>query len=250
MELITPTPFNPKSWGRRLSIEQINKVRVPEPEGRYRAVPHQIATEMLEERLAKHNFQVSEPAHYLSKNEGSMLSMYAVALDGLPEMPGVQAQWEFCLRNSYDKTVSLQLLWGTRVFICGNGMVLADNKYRRKHTTNIMDDIHAVMTNGVQSLISGAATEVEIMEAFQQSEVTDYHADHLIMEAMRRKIINPAGVGEVWQHWSEPEHEEFKPRTKFSLMNAFTSRDRGRNLFTQPERMSGVRSLLLEPANA
>jgi len=44
-------------------------------------------------------------------------------------------------RNSYDKSMSIGLAVGFRVFICDNLAISGDIRYMRKHTRNVWDDI-------------------------------------------------------------------------------------------------------------
>ncbi|MEI6236136.1 MAG: hypothetical protein WCT04_24030 [Planctomycetota bacterium] len=41
------------------------------------------------------------------------------------------------LRNSHDKTFSLSILSGARVFICANGVLSAEHVISRKHTSGL-----------------------------------------------------------------------------------------------------------------
>jgi hypothetical protein len=59
-------------------------------------------------------------------------------------------------------------------------------------------------------------------------ELSPAMASHLILTAYRRGIINSQQIGDVCHEYEEPRHDDFKPRTGWSLFNAFTEiiRDR------------------------
>jgi hypothetical protein len=46
--------------------------------------------------------------------------------------------------NSYDKTKSFQYFHGSEVFVCENGLIIAANKYRRKHMGDV--DVEAFLS--------------------------------------------------------------------------------------------------------
>ena len=48
-------------------------------------------------------------------------------------------------------------------------------------------------------------------------------ASHVILTALRRGIISSLQLPHVCRAWEEPAHEQFLPRTAWSLFNAFTS---------------------------
>jgi len=47
-------------------------------------------------------------------------------------------------------------------------------------------------------------------------------ADHLIVEAIRKRVVPASWLPRVLSAWEEPTHEEFAPRTAWSLVNVFT----------------------------
>jgi hypothetical protein len=47
-------------------------------------------------------------------------------------------------------------------------------------------------------------------------------ASHVILSAFRRGIISTLQIPKVCEAWESPPHAEFKPRTAWSLFNAFT----------------------------
>src|SRR5439155_23364020 len=53
-------------------------------------------------------------------------------------------------------------------------------------------------------------------------ELTPEQASHVILAAFRRGIISSLQLPKVCGEWESPRHEEFKPRTAWSLFNAFT----------------------------
>jgi len=47
-------------------------------------------------------------------------------------------------------------------------------------------------------------------------------AHHVMVEAVRQRIISASRLPAVLREWDEPRHPEFEPRTAWSLLNAFT----------------------------
>ena len=262
-----PTPYDPKSWGERVDIKRINRVRVPQlgPQ-RWKALPHGSFVTMIEQAFTRHGFQLSEPNHYMSKvtnnvkikdqsEFGKFLSMYGIAHPDLPDM-GTEMSWEAAFVNSYDMTKSARGTLGRRVFVCSNGMFSGESGFRRKHTTGIDPDkdstfshIWDMLDETVKYLVPQAHAEVKRIEVYKNTPCSDDDARWCILQAAKTgqglgpQVIQNSGTVGVLKHWEEPEHPEFKDRNLWSLENAFTSHDRGRSLMTQGTRMSRLSSI-------
>lgn len=64
-------------------------------------------------------------------------------------------------------------------------------------------------------------------------------ADHLMVEAVRRDVLPTSNLPKVIEAWERPAHEEFAPRTAWSLFNAFTEVSKSRSPRVQMD--SGLR---------
>lgn len=58
--------------------------------------------------------------------------------------------------------------------------------------------------------------------AMKVRELPPAHAHHLMVEAIRANVLPASRLPKVLEAWENPRHEEFAPRTAWSLFNAFT----------------------------
>lgn len=58
--------------------------------------------------------------------------------------------------------------------------------------------------------------------ALKATELQPLTAHHLLIEALRAKVVTAVRLPKVLGEWERPRHEEFQPRTAWSLLNAFT----------------------------
>ena len=49
------------------------------------------------------------------------------------------------------------------------------------------------------------------------------HAHHLMVVAIRQNVLPASRLPKVVEAWEEPKHAESRPRTAWSLFNAFTA---------------------------
>jgi hypothetical protein len=62
----------------------------------------------------------------------------------------------------------------------------------------------------------------EEIAAMKTRELPQAHAHHLMVEAIRARVLPASRLPKVIEAWEEPPHPEFAPRTAWSLFNAFT----------------------------
>lgn len=247
--LVAPPLCEGTSWGDCLPIANIKRVsETPDKTRSFQPIPHHVGVDLVETHATRRGFQMSEPRHYVSKNRQQFWSMYTIQHSLLPGVEGMS--WEMAVRNSSDKSMSFAVAGGDRLFVCANGMLTAESFFKTRHTTNVWDRVHQIIDASLSNILERSLKRVHQMNTYKNLDAGgDRFVDHVVVEAMRRDIINPAGIKEVLDHWHTPEHAEFKDRNVWSLMNAFTSRDRGRSPFGHnghQKRMSSMVSLLDE----
>jgi uncharacterized protein DUF932 len=91
------------------------------------------------------------------------------------------------LRNSYDRSLSAQLLAGSRVFVCDNLAFSGEAKASRKHTANVFRDLPDLiyrMLSQVHSLQERTVGEIAAMKA---RDLENQEADHLMVESIRQE---------------------------------------------------------------
>ena len=202
----------------KIGRPELARIPVPEATLTHRPVPHHIIVEPLVETLSFLHI-------------GVVNEEYAVSFDGM-KMFGVldlETQMEGCrfsigIRNSHDKSLRLGLPAGLRVFVCSNMALSGEfTPVLAKHSKSFsLIDCVSVGVDRMQRNFEPMRKQVE---ALQKSELADVSAKVVIYEAFvegNSKLPNtlPARVHDLY---FEPKYEEFRPRTIWSLSNAFTS---------------------------
>ena len=126
------------------------------------------------------------------------------------------------VRNSWDKSFPLGFAAGSRVFVCDNLAFRSELVVRRKHTVNGMKAFGTAIGSAVASLTSFKEAEEVRIRRMAEMELAPAAASHVILSAFRRGIISSLQLPKVCAAWEEPAHEDFRPRTAWSLFNAFT----------------------------
>ena len=204
--------------GRLVSFDELAEVKAPPPEGRWYPLSHGAVLGRVKETLAEAGYTVKREQLALAKFDARFfgtLDLTTPLSDGVVLSVGV--------RNSTDKSYPIGFAAGSRVFVCDNLSFSAELMVRRKHTRHgelrFGNDIAAT----VVKLGQFQADETKRIAAMKETEVSGVQADSIILNAYTRGIVKTPDLPAVIKHWRDPEHDAFRDRTLWSLMNAFTS---------------------------
>ena len=133
------------------------------------------------------------------------------------------------VRNSVDKSFPLGFVAGSRVFVCDNLAFRSELLVRRRHTINGERDFLRRITGSVAALRGFVSEEADRINQLAGRVLTELEADSLILRSWECGIITVNDLPKVLREWRNPSHEEFVPRTAWSLYNAYTAALNGRS---------------------
>ena len=128
------------------------------------------------------------------------------------------------LRNSHDKSMRLAMTCGYRVFVCSNMAFSGDfTPVLAKHSKSF--SLVDAISVGVDRMQRNFEPMRKQVESWRQSELTDVTAKVVIYQAfIEGELDVPKHLARrVHDLYFEPQYDEFRPRTVWSLSNAFTS---------------------------
>lgn len=193
-------------------------IPTPEATATHHPIPHTSLVETILESLAYRKLDVLRDEYAVSQDGMRLFGFLEVNV----ESNGVRLALVF--RNSHDKSFSLGLIAGYRTFCCDNLAFHGEfTAIARKHTKHV--DLRETVGIGVDR-VQRAFVKVEAtLDAWRNHELPDASAKAVIYDAfVAGQLKAPKKLASsVHHHYFEPEHEEFQPRTFYSLANAFTS---------------------------
>jgi len=217
--------------GWNCTLADLASVPVPEPTDSYHPVTYGRFVEEVELHVPRFGLKVQSSAFALAR-EGVQMFGVLTCSNGRAAADYALA---IGLRNSYDRSLSVGLVAGTRVFCCDNLAFSGEVKMNRKHTANVFRDLPDLiyrMLSQVSSMRERIDGEIAVMKV---RELPPAHAHHLMVEAIKKNVVPASRLPKVIEAWEEPKHEEFTPRTAWSLFNAFTEVLKGGNARLQVE---------------
>jgi hypothetical protein len=190
----------------------------PEATETHKPIPHAALVGALVETLGFRRLGVVQDQYAVSPDGMRMFGVLALDI----EENGVRVS--IGIRNSHDKSFALGITIGYRVFVCDNLAFHGDYQtLTRKHSKNlVLNDVLAVAIDRMQRNFAPMLNQVNAWKGY---ELPDASAKLVIYRAFIEEGLEvPKHLADdVHRHYFEPEHEEFRPRTMWSLSNAFTS---------------------------
>lgn len=202
-----------KKFGR----QDLLNLPIPDATATHRPVAHSAIIQALIESLAYRHLEVVRDEYALTDDRQRMFGFLEINI----EESGIRLA--LGVRNSHDKSFALGLVVGYRTFVCDNlafhGDFVAVSK---KHSKNI--DVSEVIATGVDRAQRHFEPMKKQIDAWRHYSLTDFEARNVIYEAFIAGTLDvPRHLARVvHKNYFEPELEDFKPRTMWSLSNAFT----------------------------
>jgi hypothetical protein len=153
----------------------LSNVPLPQHGGRYTVVSHDQAVQNMKSTFNKLGYSVNNSTFKVAREGRVAIGTFSLNL-GDNEM-GYMVGFV----NSYDKSKSFQYFHGSEVFVCENGLIIAENKYRRKHMGDVDVEAFLSFDNEMQNITS----VFETMKTFREE------LKHLTLS--RREMAELAG---------------------------------------------------------
>ena len=204
--------------GQECSLQDLQNIPLPPETRSFKPVSHydlavniaRVASELLRE-FTLHNSQYG-----IARNGGQLFGVHT--FKNVNDDLGLS----IAFRNSLDKSLSVGMAFGAQVFVCDNLALTGSIVKIRKHTTNVQTDLEEMILTGVYRARTSFIHAVDDAVAMNQIEITDNRAYHALGHLFGHKVLSPRQMPVALKEWHQPSHEEFEPRTLWSLYNAAT----------------------------
>ena len=204
--------------GQECSLQDLQNIPLPPETRSFKPVSHydlavniaRVASELLRE-FTLHNSQYG-----IARNGGQLFGVHT--FKNVNDDLGLS----IAFRNSLDKSLSVGMAFGAQVFVCDNLALTGSIVKIRKHTTNVQTDLEEMILTGVYRARTSYINAVDDAGRMTQIGLTDDGAYHVLGHLFGHKVLSPRQMPVALKEWHQPSHEEFEPRTLWSLYNAAT----------------------------
>jgi len=228
----------------RVTMEEAFAIPVPEKTDTYQPVPNKELWEMLQQTAELKGLELGTPQFGITTKGQRLFGTAPITKAGSED-----DDWQMMLglRNSYNRSLSVGVCFGSKVFVCDNmcfsGYTSEDEsavgQVHHRHSTNVWE--------GLQIRLEAAMGQHDVFQSYQHKfyellqniRLRDVQANDLIIQSVRAGAITAKDCMTVANHWlgqghcpdNEADasnwHKEFMPRNAWSLYNCFTEIHKG-----------------------
>ena len=190
-------------------------VPTPNPTQTWRPVPHIDVVDAVENAIANRGMTIASERFGLARDNQKMFGVITLAKQNNPE-------WTRCIgiRNSHDQSFAAGICCGVSVLVCSNLCFGGEFVIKRRHTSGI--DLFSMVEETMDAMTDNYLSFEERLLDLHDMPLYDDYARIFIVMAAEYGAIPSCDILAVFNEYMEPRHEEFKERTKWSLLNAFT----------------------------
>ncbi len=204
--------------GRLVEQDELDAVKAPPPEGRWFPLSHGTVLAKVKETLSDAGYTVQRTQLGLSADNAQFFGVM-----DLTAALAHQVTLSVGVRNSTNKTFPIGFCAGSRVFCCDNLAFRSELLVKRKHTKHGSMRFAQAIGEAVTKLGTFKEDESRRIYFMATTEVSEPQADSLILRAYEKGIVPTPMLPRVIREWREPQFNDFKARTLWSLFNCFTT---------------------------
>lgn len=190
-------------------------VPTPKPTATWRPVPHIDVVNAVENTISNRGMSIESERFGLARDQQKMFGVLTLTNRSNPE-------WTRCIgvRNSHDQSFAAGICCGVSVLVCSNLCFGGEFVIKRRHTSGI--DLAAMVEETMDALADSYISFEERLLNLHDEPMTDDHARIFIVKAAEYGAIPSCDILAVFSEYLEPRHKEFRERSQWSLLNAFT----------------------------
>ena len=228
--------------GRETDRSDVIDCQTPDATKSWQPIPHGRLLELVEDSLQSTGLRVVNQAHALAREGDRYFGLLEVQNGEEPKDYGLVVG----LRNSHDQTFPAGLVVGNGVFVCDNLSFSGEVNLARRHTRFIQRDLPQLVHRAVGQLGDLRNQQDTRIDAYKGTSLEKRDAHHLLVEAMRMRVLPATRLPVAVQEYEQPSHLEFREagHSCWTLFNAVTESIKGRSLDTLPKRTQALHGLL------
>jgi len=179
------------------NLNEVLSVPVPQQSESYFPVSNKYLIDSVKNKLNSDGFQITNEQYELSKNGLQMFSTMSIQTND-----SVMVK-EFGFRNSYDKTLPVGFVTGSKVIVCSNLMFRGDIILMRKHTLNVFEDFQKLLTNAISNIDTQFNSIQNEYDKLNLIPVSDLEASQLAGEMYFKNKIKDSHISIIKKEWKD-----------------------------------------------
>lgn len=212
------TTMNLHAGGQDVTREELALIKAPQGTETWFPLRHAEVLDTATKTLKDAGFAIAKERLSIAKDGARFfgtLDLTTPIVEGISLAVGI--------RNSNDKSFPLGFCAGQRVFVCSNLAFTSEVIVSKRHTRWGSDRYVEGLSKAVASLGQYQVAQAEWIGGLRSRVLTRQEADSIILRSFEDDLIGSRQLPVLIDEWRNPQHDEFKDGTAWSLWNAFTA---------------------------
>lgn len=210
----------------RISEEMLREIPITDRGARsekWQGIQHGVLADTIIGRATEAGLQVVD-SNWFVKNDGDVLYghvdfKYGVTIGEDPTTKDYN--FSLGIRHSNCGRYALGFIVGAKILISESGFMCSEIQLNRRHTFKVV--LEDVIDDGIAEYINLASEVEDKIKKLKNYKIDDRDASFVILKSHDYNLLPFRYVEHVWHEWSSPRFHTFRPRTAWSLYNAFTT---------------------------
>lgn len=182
-------------------------------------------------------YTISNENHIVHRKRPVFVSQMDVTAEWLAD-DGQSLTWTVAVMNSYDKTKSARIIFGARVFVCSNGLIMADHILRTKHTTHVWDRLPDLILNAYDQFGEECSRYISRQNQLKQETTTVKDLAHFTISIANKGILPKSQVVDFYEEVVAPSFDyQTENLCLWNLQAAYTHLAKQMNPVERPQRV-------------
>lgn len=210
---------------RIVTLEELRAVPTPAPGGtRHQPLPHSAIVEGVIGGLDKRGYAVSDMKLGLDRGTSRLFGTVDIVKVGAQTDLTAESGLSLGIRHANDRTLSLAMIAGRKIFVCSNMAFSGDMSIlNKRHTTGL--DLQWEIAEGLDRAFDRFASLDTFIDSLKDKQLNDRAARDVIYRAVIEKnVLAPQYLPNVHANYFTPADDatDCAPRSAWGLYNAFT----------------------------
>jgi hypothetical protein len=210
--------------GREVTRDELALVPCPQPEGRWRPVPHCEVLDYATTALQEAGYEIDNLRLGLTRDDQRFFGVMTLRT---PLVTGTALA--VGLRSSTDKSLALGFAYGSRTFVCDN-LAFRSQKVVNKKAHDVRPrSLPGSHLQNIGELPQFRDMEADRIRRMQTTIIDDHFAESALLKMYQDyKILSPQTLPVALQEWREPQFHGLEERSVWRLFSAVTFALNGR----------------------
>lgn len=208
-----------------VTLGELRAVPTPAPGGtRHQPLPHAAIVDGIVAGLDKRGYAAVGMKLGLDRGVSRLFGSIDIAKVDEVSILGTESGLSLGIRHANDRTLSLAMIAGRRIFVCSNMAFSGDMSIlNKRHTTGL--DLEFEIAEGLDRAFDRFASLDTFIDSLKDKQLNDRTARDVIYRAVIEKnVLAPQYLPNVHANYFAPADDatDCQPRSAWGLYNAFT----------------------------